>query len=242
MKTVLHRADTRGKAAHGGWLNSAHSFSFAQYYNPERMGFGALRVLNDDAVAGGGGFPTHGHQNMEIVSIPLQGNLAHKDNLGHTEVIRQGDVQIMSAGTGVMHSEFNQSQTEPVQFLQIWILPAQQQVAPRYAQRSYDPLQRHNRWQTVIAPFEDALLESSDAPLPIYQQAYFALSHLEQGADLAYTWRQKGHGLYVFVLSGAVQVAGHHLAHRDGLGVTETEQVSFTADSEAELLVIEVPL
>jgi quercetin 2,3-dioxygenase len=244
MKTVLHTATSRGKADHG-WLNSAHSFSFAQYYNADRMGFGALRVLNDDKVAGGGGFPPHSHQNMEIVSIPLVGDLEHKDNMGHAEVIRQGDVQIMSAGTGVVHSEFNHSSSEPVHFLQIWIIPDRQGVTPRYAQRAFLSEERLNHWQTVVAPMSEATSDDT-GPLGIYQNSYFSLTQLQAGQTLAYTLHSDGgektHGTYFFVLSGEVSVGEHVLKSRDALGVWETPEVTLSAKENAEILAIEVPL
>lgn len=245
MKTVLHPAASRGQASHGGWLNSAHSFSFAQYYNAERMGFGALRVLNDDQVAGGGGFPPHSHQNMEIVSIPLVGDLEHKDNMGHAEVIRQGDVQIMSAGTGVVHSEFNHSSSEPVHFLQIWILPDRQNVVPRYAQRAFLPAQRINRWQNVVAPIQEAASDET-GPLGIYQSSYFSLAQLEAGTNLRYTFYESGtekaRGTYFFVLSGEVSVGEHVLKSRDAIGVWETPEVTLSAKENTEILAIEIPL
>lgn len=247
MKTVFHGASTRGQASHGGWLTSAHSFSFAQYYHPERMGFGALRVLNDDQVAGGGGFPPHGHQNMEIISIPLQGALAHQDNMGNKHTICQGDVQIMSAGTGVMHSEFNVSATEDVCFLQIWIIPDRQNVAPRYDQQNFAKSYRQNTWQALVVPFEDALLTAETgtetvSPLPIYQQAYFSRVQLTAGKTLDYSLHDPGHGVYFFVLSGSVDIAGQALGVRDALGVVEAERIALQANAESEVLAIEVPM
>ncbi len=241
MQKVVHRADTRGKADHG-WLKSAHSFSFAGYYNPERMGFGALRVLNDDHVAGGGGFPSHPHQNMEIVSIPLLGDLAHKDSMGHTKVIREGDVQIMSAGTGVVHSEFNHSEKDPVKFLQIWVIPERQNVSPRYGQRAFKASERQNRWQTVVAPFaDDAFTESESGPLFAHQQTYFSLTHLNEGKTLDYEVKGKRHGVYFFVLSGEVDVAQETLVTRDAIGIVEANAVTLSAKKDSEVLAIEVP-
>lgn len=252
MKTVLHTSASRGRADHG-WLNSSHSFSFAQYYDAERMGFGALRVLNDDKVAGGGGFPPHSHQNMEIVSIPLVGDLEHKDNMGHAEVIRQGDIQIMSAGTGVVHSEFNHSASEPVHFLQIWIIPDRQNVEPRYAQRTFSPEQRLNQWQRVIVPMSETATEQTEA-LGIYQNGYFSLTQLEAGKKLDYKLQavfsektsektaEKSHGTYFFVLSGEVSIADHTLKSRDALGVWETNEIEISAKENTEILAIEVPL
>jgi len=233
MKTVLHRAETRGHADHG-WLNSQHTFSFAGYDDPERMHFGALRVLNDDRVSGGKGFGTHPHQNMEIVSIPLRGDLAHRDSMGHGEVIRQGDIQVMSAGTGITHSEFNPNPEQPVHFLQIWILPREQGVTPRYAQQRFELSTRHNRLQTVISP--------QDPTLWLHQDAWFSLGYFEAGVKGEYTLHDPGHGLYAFVISGEFQMVGQELKARDGLGIWDTGQVRFEALVASELLLIEVPM
>lgn len=245
MQTVLHTANSRGKASHGGWLSSAHSFSFAEYYDAERMGFGALRVLNDDQVAGGGGFPPHSHKNMEIVSIPLVGDLEHKDNMKNAEVIRQGDVQIMSAGTGVIHSEFNHSTSDPVHFLQIWITPEHQNVAPRYAQRAFSPHQRINQWQTVIAPINEVASTEGEA-LGIYQQSYLSLTQLEAGKSLDYNLysdsSKKNQGVYFFVLSGEITIAKHHLKTRDAIGVWDSTNIELNAEKTTTVLAIEVPL
>jgi hypothetical protein len=234
MKTVVHKSESRGFADHG-WLKSHHSFSFAGYYNPERVHFGALRVLNDDQVAAGMGFGTHPHDNMEIVSIPLFGDLEHKDSTGRHKVIRQGDVQIMSAGSGISHSEYNHSREEEVHFLQIWVFPKEKNIEPRYEQKTFHAEDRMNRFQTVVSPDE------GDA-LRINQDAYFSLANLDAGTTLHYPIKTAGNGVYLFVLNGDLQVAGESLSTRDAVGITETESVEVKAKSYAEVLAIEVPM
>ncbi|MBK8471403.1 MAG: pirin family protein [Sphingobacteriales bacterium] len=234
--TVLHRADTRGHANHG-WLNSHHSFSFANYYNPERMHFGVLRVLNDDTVAGGMGFGTHPHDNMEIISIPLEGDLEHKDSMGNVAIIRKGDIQVMSAGTGIRHSEYNRNKDLATQFLQIWVFPRQRDVAPRYDQITLDQNDRHNRWQQVLSPNHD------DEGVWIHQDAWFHLGKFDQNFQSIYSVKKSGNGLYVFVIKGSATIDGISLSERDGLGIWDTNQVSITADSQdAEILLMEVPM
>lgn len=234
MKTIVHQSDSRGLADHG-WLKSRHSFSFAGYYNPERMNFGALRVLNDDQVAEGMGFGTHPHENMEIVSIPLEGDLAHKDSTGRNEVIRQGDVQIMSAGTGIEHSEFNYNKDQEVHFLQIWVFPKKRDIEPRYEQKTYSAEDRVNKWQTVVSP-------EVEAAVKINQDATFSLVNLDAGVELAYEVKHPGNGVYLFVLNGELTAAGEKLDRRDAVGITETESFSVKASSYAEVLAIEVPM
>lgn len=236
MKTILHSADSRGLADHG-WLLSRHTFSFAGYHNPERMNFGLLRVINDDQVAGGQGFSTHPHDNMEIVSIPLLGDLEHKDSMGNGTVIRQGDVQIMSAGTGVLHSEYNHHPKDPVHFLQIWVLPKERNISPRYAQQSFPVAKRRNRLQVVVSSLRDEPLA-----LDINQEASFSLGHFEAGFSTSYTFRHQNSGVYLFVIEGQVEAAGTVLQRRDGLGVWETNQLQLKALSEAEVLLMEVPM
>ncbi|WP_019947463.1 pirin family protein [Hymenobacter aerophilus] len=235
MKTVLHPADSRGHANHG-WLDSYHTFSFGGYHDPARMHFGALRVLNDDTVAGGRGFGAHPHDNMEIVSIPLEGTLEHQDNAGHHGLIRPGDVQVMSAGTGIAHSEKNHSSAEQVRFLQIWLFPDQRNVAPRYDQQHFAAEGRHNQFQQVLSPSPD------DAGVWVHQQAWFHRADFEAGFAADYQLKKSGNGLYVFVLEGAATVAGQPLQRRDGLGLWETETVTIHADSATQLLLMEVPM
>ena len=234
MNTVVHKADSRGFADHG-WLRSRHTFSFAGYFNPDRVHFGALRVLNDDKVAGGKGFGTHPHENMEIISIPLSGDLEHKDSTGRNEVIRQGDVQIMSAGSGIAHSEFNHNADKEVQFLQIWVFPKERDITPRYEQKTYALDDRTNRLQTVVAP------DGGEA-LTINQDAWFSLTKLEKGKSLNYDLNKEGNGLYAFVLEGDAQIAGENLNRRDAVGVSDTNQVELKAETDTEVLLMEVPM
>ncbi|MFC4233268.1 pirin family protein [Parasediminibacterium paludis] len=234
MKTILHKANTRGHANHG-WLNSYHTFSFAGYYNPERMHFGALRVLNDDTVAGGMGFGKHPHDNMEIVSIPLSGDLEHNDTTGRHEIIKQGDVQIMSAGSGIAHSEKNANHSKEVKFLQIWILPKEKNIAPRYEQKSFPIATRKNILQTVLAP------DNAEA-VWINQNAWFTLGNFEVAQNTSYTLHNPQSGVYVFVIKGNITVNGVALEERDGLGITESDVLNITADTDTEFLLMEVPM
>lgn len=233
--TVLHKADTRGNANHG-WLQSFHTFSFANYYNPERMHFGVLRVLNDDTVAAGMGFGTHPHDNMEIISIPLEGDLEHKDSMGNTTVIRNGDIQVMSAGTGVSHSEYNKNKDQPVKFLQIWVFPNKRNVAPRYDQITLKKEDRLNRFQQILSPNAD------DDGVWIHQDAWFHLGEFEAGKSETYKIKRKGNGVYIFVLSGSVKVNDQELKTRDGFGVWDTDSFILSADEKSEVLVMDVPM
>ena len=236
MKTVFHPAGSRGHANHG-WLNTHHTFSFARYYDPERINFGALRVLNDDEVAPGRGFARHPHDNMEIVSIPLSGDLEHEDSLGNVAVIREGDIQVMSAGTGVTHSEKNHQRDADVKFLQIWIFPRERDVAPRYDQQALDPAAERNQFAQVLSPNPD------DAGVWINQDAWFHLGTFGEGREASYALKRPGNGVYVFLLEGAAEVAGQPMQRRDGLGISETDR--FTVLSQApgtRLLVMEVPM
>jgi quercetin 2,3-dioxygenase len=235
MKTVLHKAETRGRANHG-WLDSHHTFSFAHYYNPERVQFGVLRVLNDDIVDGGKGFGTHPHDNMEIISIPLSGDLEHKDSMGNTTVIQQNDVQIMSAGTGIYHSEYNKNKDQKVNFLQIWVFPKQENIQPRYGQKTFNPEERVNKLQQVITPAKDG------EGIWINQDAWFHLGNLKKDFSTTYDVKQKGNGVYAFVISGDVTINGQKLSKRDGLGVWETDKLDINADADAEILLMEVPM
>lgn len=235
MNKVLHKADTRGYANHG-WLESHHSFSFASYYNPERMQFGTLRVLNDDRVAPGMGFGTHPHQNMEIISIPLEGDLEHKDSMGNTAVIREGDVQVMSAGTGVQHSEYNKNRDREVAFLQIWVLPDRPNVIPRYDQISLDPEQLENTWFTLLGP------RGKHDGLWIHQNAWFHMGDFSKGITAPYAIKESGNGLYAFVLEGSVKVAGEVLVRRDAIGVWNTQQLEIRMEEKSRVLLLEVPM
>ena len=235
MKTVLHKSETRGHANHG-WLDSHHTFSFANYYNPERMHFGALRVLNDDRVAAGEGFGTHPHDNMEIVSIPLFGDLEHKDSMGNHGVISTGEIQVMSAGTGIFHSEFNKNKDKETRFLQIWVIPNKRNVTPRYDQISIAELSKPDELSQILSP------NPNDQGVWIHQQAWFHIGKLSTGWKGNYSLKNKTNGVYFFVIEGDVTVAGQTLKRRDGLGVSETDEIEITVSSDARLLVMEVPM
>lgn len=234
MKSIVHKADTRGTAFFG-WLHSRHTFSFGQYYNPERVHFGALRVLNDDIVKGGQGFGTHPHSNMEIISIPLQGDLEHQDSTGTTEVIKTGDVQIMSAGSGLTHSEYNHSKTDDVNFLQLWVLPDEMNIEPRYDQKTFDLDSNKNSWNTVVAPDDDNALW-------INQNSWFTLGQFDGGEIQPYEFHQKENGVYVFVIEGSLKVNGEELTKRDGIGIWDTDKLEFESDENTRLLLVEVPM
>jgi hypothetical protein len=235
MKTVLHLAGSRGHANHG-WLDSHHTFSFAGYHDPERVHFGMLRVLNDDIVKGGMGFGQHPHDNMEIVSIPLKGVLEHKDTTGGHGLIRAGEVQIMSAGSGLQHSEKNGSHSEDVNFLQIWVFPRERNIKPRYEQKLYPAAERQNRFQSVVAP------DKTDGALWINQEAWFSLGSFTKDAKQDYVLHRKESGVYLFVIEGAINVNDQPLHRRDGYGVWDTDTVTFTATENAEVLLMEVPM
>jgi redox-sensitive bicupin YhaK (pirin superfamily) len=234
--TVLHKANTRGSANHG-WLHSFHSFSFAGYYNPERIHFGALRVLNDDTVSGGMGFGTHPHDNMEIISIPLEGDLEHKDSMGNTTVIKNGDIQVMSAGTGIQHSEYNKNKNEQVKFLQIWIFPNKKNVTPRYDQITLNVNDRHNKLQQVLSPNEH------DQGVWIHQDAWFHMGNFENEKAFQYQIKKEGNGVYAFVLKGRFLIDGMEADTRDGIGLSGINTIDFKAISDdAEILLMEIPM
>ena len=235
MKKTLHKADTRGVAEHG-WLSSRHTFSFAGYHDPERMRFGLLRVINDDVVQPGMGFGTHPHENMEIISIPITGELRHQDSMGNIQRIKAGEVQIMSAGTGITHSEYNGSESEPVNFLQIWVLPKERDIEPRYDQKLFSRDQRQGRFQNVVAP------DQNDGGVWINQDAWFWLGDFETGQSDTYTIKRTGNGAYFFVLEGAVTVASEQLERRDGLGIEDAASVDVEATEDCQLLVMDVPV
>ncbi|WP_298757278.1 pirin family protein [uncultured Psychroserpens sp.] len=237
MKTIVHKADTRGFADHG-WLKSHHTFSFASYQNQERMNFGALRVLNDDVVKPKMGFGTHPHQNMEIISIPLKGALSHKDSMGNKRAIEVGEVQVMSAGTGLTHSEFNDSKTDEVNFLQLWIIPEQKSVAPNYEQRVFSSEEKKNKLQTVVAP-KDKLVGQA---LPISQQAYIYRTNLDAQKSIDLQVKSGQNGFYVFVVDGEIEIANNTLVNRDAIGISETENLDIKATKDSELIIVEVPM
>lgn len=235
MKSILHKAADRGSADYG-WLKPNYYFSFSNYHNPEKVHFGLLRVLNDDFVAGGGKFPTHPHDNMEIVTIPFTGALHHKDSTGGEGIIKAGDVQIMSAGSGVQHSEANASATESVTLFQIWVFPKLRNITPRYDQRTFDTTDRENKWQVIISPNE------ADAALWINQDARFSLTTLQAGNVLTYNNAFAGNGVYLVVISGSVNVNDIALGKRDAIGIYDTDSFTITGSENAELLAIEIPM
>lgn len=235
MKTTLQKSDTRGFANHG-WLKSHHTFSFANYHNPERMNFGVLRVLNDDIVESGMGFGTHPHRDMEIISIPLEGDLEHKDSMGTTAVIRKGEIQVMSAGTGVMHSEYNKNVDELVKFLQIWVIPNKMGVQPRYDQISIKESAKPNDFQQILSP------NPNDDGVWIHQDAWFNLADFDEGVSKKYELHKKGNGVYVFVLSGKAKIGDIELSERDGLGIEDTDNFTLEALEKSEILLMEVPM
>jgi redox-sensitive bicupin YhaK (pirin superfamily) len=232
---VLHKAESRGGSNHG-WLNSYHTFSFANYYNPDRMHFGALRVLNDDTVEAGMGFGTHPHDNMEIISIPLEGDLEHKDSMGNTSVIKYGDIQVMSAGSGIQHSEYNRNKDKPVKFLQIWVFPDKRNVVPRYDQITLEIEDRHNKLQQILSPHPD------DEGVWIHQNAWFYLGSFDEGIAAEYKIKAEGNGVYIFMLKGDLFVDDQKLNARDGLGIWNTDNIVIKAESKAEVLLMEIPM
>ena len=237
MKTTYHKANTRGKADHG-WLKSHHSFSFASYHNPDRMGFGQLRVLNDDIVQPKMGFGTHPHQNMEIISIPLSGALTHKDSMDNKRAITTGEVQVMSAGTGLQHSEFNDSKTDEVKFLQLWIQPEEHNVTPRYEQKKFDKSKRHNNFQTVVSPQNNIV----DEALGIHQQAYISLGNFDEGQKVDFKLYDASHGIYIFLLEGETVIENQTLTAKDAIGVWDTEMVEISINKNSKILIVEVPM
>lgn len=236
MKSIIHRANTRGHANHG-WLDSYHSFSFAGYYDPQRMNFGMLRVLNDDVVKPGMGFGTHPHRDMEIISIPLKGALSHKDSMGNKRSIEVGEVQAMSAGTGITHSEFNDSRTDDVNFLQLWIIPEAQGVEPRYFQKEFDESGRNNQFQTLVSPLKYPV----DGSLLINQNASIKMVDLEEGKELNYDYNS-GSGVYYFLIDGGVTIDGETLNKRDAIGIWDASQSKIKANKLSKLLAIDVPM
>lgn len=236
MNTILHKANTRGDANHG-WLQSKHTFSFANYHNPERMNFGVLRVLNDDIVSENRGFGTHPHRDMEIISIPLEGDLKHQDNMGNKTIIKSGDIQVMSAGTGVMHSEYNNNPDKPVKFLQIWVIPNKQNVEPRYDQITLDTADRKNKLQQIVSPSTD------DAGVWIHQNAWFTMTNLDKNKEVQYHLNDTDtNGVYAFILKGDATINGQSLNERDGFGIWDVKSLDIKAASDTEILLMEVPV
>ena len=235
MKTIYHAAASRGDANHG-WLKSKHTFSFANYHNPERMGFGALRVINDDFVIGGQGFGKHSHRDMEIISIPLSGKLGHGDNIGNDGIIETGEIQVMSAGTGITHSEMNGDSNEAVKFLQIWVIPNKMNVEPRYQQVRMDEMLQPNQFNQVLSPNHD------DAGVWIHQNAWFNMGNFDKGQTETYQLNDPKNGVYILVLEGKVTVNGNTLNTRDGLGVWDTKNFTMDVEDDAQVLLMEVPM
>jgi redox-sensitive bicupin YhaK (pirin superfamily) len=234
--TILHKAETRGHANHG-WLDSYHTFSFANYYNPERMNFGALRVLNDDRIDPGMGFGKHPHDNMEIISIPLSGDLEHKDSMGNVAVIKSGDIQVMSAGTGITHSEYNKNTDRAGKFLQIWVIPNQYNVTPRYDQITLNPQEQHNKLHQIVSP------DSDDDGVWINQDAWFHLGVFDKDFVVEYPLKKEGNGVYAFVIKGQFTILNIDLNSRDGLGITNTNNITIKSTSQdSEILIMEVPM
>jgi redox-sensitive bicupin YhaK (pirin superfamily) len=236
IQRVIHKADSRGYADHG-WLKAKHSFSFAGYYDEDREQFGALRVLNDDIIEAGYGFGMHPHNNMEIITIPLEGALRHKDSMGHTSVIKAGDVQVMSAGKGLTHSEYNASATESLNLLQIWLFPKFRNIDPRYGEQTFDTAQMQGKWLNIVAPMED-----KTGALQINQDAWFSLGKFEKGAAVSYTKKRAENGLYVFVIEGNVAIDETNLSRRDAMGIEEADQIDLKINESSYILIMDVPM
>lgn len=234
MKTILHKAATRGHADHG-WLDTYHTFSFASYFNPERVHFGALRVLNDDKVAPSEGFGIHPHQNMEVISIPLKGYLRHGDSIENSSVITPGTIQVMSTGTGIYHSEYNDSATEPLEFLQIWVFPKKENTKPKYDNFDIQHAVKRNELSLIVSP-------EGNAPASILQDAWFSIGKLDKGVKKTYDMHREDTGVYVFVIEGQANVSGTVLSRRDGMGIYDTNSVAIEALEDSEILLIEVPM
>ena len=233
--TVLHKADTRGHADHG-WLNAYHSFSFASWYNPDRVQFGTLRVLNDDTIAAGMGFGEHGHDNMEIITIPLEGDLAHKDSMGNAETIKTGDIQVMSAGTGIRHSEFNPNADLQAKLFQIWLFPRTQNVTPRYQQITLDKSLQKNNFAQILSPNAD------DEGVWIHQDAWFYLSDFDKDFSKKISLKKEGNGFYIMNIEGEIEVNGEKLEKRDAIGIGETAEIEIKANTDAKFLLMEIPM
>ncbi|WP_396209192.1 pirin family protein [Flavobacterium sp.] len=235
MKTVLHTANSRGHANHG-WLNAYHSFSFASWFHPDRIQFGMLRVLNDDTIAAGMGFGTHPHDNMEIITIPLEGDLAHKDSMGNASTIKSGDIQVMSAGTGIQHSEFNPNADQHTKLFQIWLFPKYRNVEPRYQQIKLDPSLQKNNFDQILSPNPD------DSGVWIHQDAWFYLSNFEADFTKKLSLKKEGNGFYIMTIEGVIEVNGQKLETRDALGIWETSEIEIKAISNAKFLIMEIPM
>ncbi len=234
MRKVIHKADTRG-LTRTDWLDSRHTFSFNEYFNAERINFGALRVLNDDRIGPGSGFQTHPHKNMEIVTIPLHGTVRHGDSKKNSRTITVGDIQVMSAGTGIFHSEVNDSQEEVAEFLQIWILPNERNKRPFYQDYSIREIEKENELTPIIAP-------DGSAAASLCQNTWFSIGKVKAGNTLDYSIHQKDGGIYIFVIDGEVKVADTVLSFRDGIGISETNSINMETLQDSQILLIEVPM
>lgn len=236
MKSIIYKSESRGHNNHG-WLNTYHTFSFANYYNTERIHFGALRVVNDDIVKGGEGFGTHPHDNMEIVTIPLYGELEHQDSMGHRSVIRPGEIQVMSAGSGITHSEYNASDTNPVSLFQIWIFPNKQNVTPRYDQKDFNLFNSNNELNLIVSP------DSMDGSLWLHQDVWFSAGTFGQDHNFKYKVKKAGNGVFAMVINGSFDISGTALTDRDAIGIWESDEISFSAKTDnSQILIIDVPM
>lgn len=236
MKKVIYKASSRGHQVHG-WLDTYHTFSFANYYDPNRIHFGALRVVNDDIIDGGEGFGTHPHDNMEIITIPLYGDLEHKDSMGHTEVIKSGEVQVMSAGRGITHSEYNANQDKPVNLFQIWVFPNKENVEPRYDQKAFDFIHNKNVLTNIVSP------DGNDGSLWIHQDAWFSTGTFDKGNTVEYKVKKEGNGVFVMVINGDFKVEDQELTLRDAEGIWDTDEIKITSNADdSRILLIEVPM
>jgi quercetin 2,3-dioxygenase len=233
--TVVHKSNTRGNANHG-WLNAYHSFSFASWYNPDRVQFGAIRVLNDDTIAAGMGFGTHPHDNMEIITIPLEGDLAHKDSMGNTEVIKTGDIQVMSAGTGIQHSEFNPNDNQQTKLFQIWLFPKTKDVTPRYQQITLDKSLQKNDFAQILSP------NSDDEGVWIHQDAWFYMSDFDADFSKTLSLKKEENGFYIMNIEGEITVNDEKLEKRDAIGIWETSEIEIKANAASKFLIMEIPM
>lgn len=235
MNKIIHRSDDRGYFNHG-WLKTYHSFSFAGYFNRNKMGFGLLRVLNDDTVAAGNGFGMHPHDNMEIVTIILKGQLKHRDSMGNEGVIKENEIQAMSAGSGILHSEFNPSDSEPCELFQIWVKPAKLDIKPRYEQKSFNPQAKKNKFITLVSP------NKSNDTMFINQNAYFSVAEIDKDKKIEYKLKNSNNGIYLMVIEGEIRICDEQLGRRDAIGISEIDMVSIDALTNSEILLIEVPM
>lgn len=235
MKTLLHKSETRGHE-NNGWLNAYHSFSFANYHDPKRMNFGVLRVLNDDTIANGKGFGMHPHDNMEIITIPLEGDLEHKDSMDNVGIIKQSEIQVMSAGAGIYHSEYNRNADKDLKLLQIWVIPNTRNVKPRYDQISLKDIEKHNSFFQILSPNKD------DKGVWIHQDAWFSLGNFETGKLENYSLHKKSNGVYIFIIEGKVCIENQELSRRDAIGIWDVENITLNSVTKSRILLMEVPI